>query len=79
MGKIVITTNVSLDGVVQDPDGEEGSVPRNRYSAPHGFRRLEFSLSAPPLAPVPRRHLHTFRTRASSGLMLPVRRTPPGQ
>ena len=25
MGKIVISTNVSLDGVVQDPDGEEGS------------------------------------------------------
>jgi dihydrofolate reductase len=24
MGTIVITTNVSLDGVVQDPDGEEG-------------------------------------------------------
>jgi dihydrofolate reductase len=24
MGKIVITTNVSLDGVVQDPDGHEG-------------------------------------------------------
>jgi dihydrofolate reductase len=24
MGKIVITTNASLDGVVQDPDGEEG-------------------------------------------------------
>jgi hypothetical protein len=24
MGKIVITTNMSLDGVVQDPDGEEG-------------------------------------------------------
>jgi dihydrofolate reductase len=24
MGKIVITTNSSLDGVVQDPDGEEG-------------------------------------------------------
>jgi len=24
MGKIIITTNVSLDGVVQDPDGEEG-------------------------------------------------------
>ena len=24
MGKIVITTNVSLDGVIQDPDGEEG-------------------------------------------------------
>jgi dihydrofolate reductase len=24
MGKIVITTNISLDGVVQDPDGAEG-------------------------------------------------------
>ncbi len=24
MGKIIITTNASLDGVVQDPDGEEG-------------------------------------------------------
>jgi len=24
MGRIVITTNASLDGVVQDPDGEEG-------------------------------------------------------
>jgi hypothetical protein len=24
MGKIVISTNVSLDGVVQDPDGEDG-------------------------------------------------------
>jgi dihydrofolate reductase len=26
MGKLVISTNVSLDGVVQDPDGEEGST-----------------------------------------------------
>jgi dihydrofolate reductase len=25
MGKIVITTNMSLDGVVQDPDGKEGT------------------------------------------------------
>ena len=25
MGKIVITTNASLDGIVQDPDGQEGS------------------------------------------------------
>ena len=25
MGKIVVTTNISLDGVVQDPDGREGS------------------------------------------------------
>ena len=24
MGKIVISTNISLDGVVQDPDGKEG-------------------------------------------------------
>jgi dihydrofolate reductase len=24
MGKLVISTNISLDGVVQDPDGEEG-------------------------------------------------------
>ena len=24
MGKIVISTNVSLDGVVQDPDGKQG-------------------------------------------------------
>ena len=26
MGKIVISTNMSLDGVVQDPDGKEGSA-----------------------------------------------------
>ena len=26
MGRIVITTNVSLDGVVEDPDGQEGSA-----------------------------------------------------
>jgi dihydrofolate reductase len=25
MGNLVVTTNVSLDGVVQDPDGQEGS------------------------------------------------------
>ena len=24
MGRIVVTTNVSLDGVVEDPDGQEG-------------------------------------------------------
>jgi hypothetical protein len=24
MGKIVISTNVSLDGVVEDPDGKDG-------------------------------------------------------
>jgi dihydrofolate reductase len=26
MGKIVITTNISLDGVVEDPDGQEGAT-----------------------------------------------------
>jgi dihydrofolate reductase len=26
MGKIVITTNITLDGVVEDPDGQEGSA-----------------------------------------------------
>jgi len=26
VGKIVITTNVSLDGAVEDPDGQEGFV-----------------------------------------------------
>lgn len=25
MGKIIISTNSSLDGIVQDPDGQEGS------------------------------------------------------
>ena len=24
MGRIVVLTNVSLDGVIQDPDGQEG-------------------------------------------------------
>ncbi|MEV1175806.1 hypothetical protein [Nonomuraea sp. NPDC049784] len=34
MGKIIISENVTLDGVVQDPDGEEGFT--------HGgwFRRI---------------------------------------
>jgi hypothetical protein len=59
--------------------GRSASVPRDRYSAPHGFCRPGFSLSPPPLAAISKRHLHTFHTRASSGLMLPVRRTPPGQ
>ncbi len=26
MGKIVITTNITLDGVVEDPDGQEGTA-----------------------------------------------------
>jgi dihydrofolate reductase len=32
MGKIVISTNASLDGVVQDPDGKEGSRPGGWFS-----------------------------------------------
>ncbi len=32
MGKLVISTNVSLDGVVQDPDGKEGFVRGGWFS-----------------------------------------------
>lgn len=35
MGKIVITTNMSLDGVVEDPDGEEG-FERGGWFATYG-------------------------------------------
>ena len=40
MGKIVISTNVSLDGVVQDPDGQEG-FSRGGWFAQHGGKDLE--------------------------------------
>jgi dihydrofolate reductase len=40
MGKIVISTNVSLDGVVQDPDGKEG-FGRGGWFAQHGGKDLE--------------------------------------
>jgi dihydrofolate reductase len=40
MGKIVISTNVSLDGVIQDPDGEEG-FSRGGWFTQHGGRDLE--------------------------------------
>jgi dihydrofolate reductase len=33
MGKIVVTTNTSLDGVVQDPDGQEGFERGGWFSA----------------------------------------------
>jgi hypothetical protein len=51
-----------------------------RYSAPCGFRRLEISLS-PPISSGGsiEARLHMFRARARTGLMLPARRTPPGQ
>jgi dihydrofolate reductase len=40
MGKIVISTNVSLDGVVQDPDGKEG-FGRGGWFARSGGKDLE--------------------------------------
>jgi dihydrofolate reductase len=40
MGKVVISTNVSLDGVVQDPDGEEG-FSRGGWFNQHGGKDLE--------------------------------------
>jgi hypothetical protein len=40
MGKIVITTNVSLDGMVQDPDGQEG-FGRGGWFVQYGGKDLE--------------------------------------
>jgi dihydrofolate reductase len=40
MGKIVISTNVSLDGVVQDPGGDEG-FRLGGWFAQHGGKDLE--------------------------------------
>jgi dihydrofolate reductase len=40
MGKIVISTNVSLDGVVEDPDGEEG-FSRGGWFIQYGGKDLE--------------------------------------
>jgi dihydrofolate reductase len=40
MGKIVVATNVSLDGVVQDPDGQEGS-PHGGWFGRFGGNDLE--------------------------------------
>ncbi len=40
MGKIVISTNISLDGVVQDPDGEEG-FGRGGWFVQDGGKDLE--------------------------------------
>ena len=40
MGKIVISTNISLDGVVQDPDGEEG-FGRGGWFGQDGGKDLE--------------------------------------
>lgn len=53
MGKIVITTNISLDGVVQDPDGQEGSAVGGWFDrfmttdrAPWGAMLLEEAMAA---------------------------------
>ncbi len=40
MGKIVLSTNMSLDGVIQDPDGEEG-FSRGGWFARNGGKDLE--------------------------------------
>ena len=40
MGKIVLSTNVSLDGVIQDPDGKEG-FSRGGWFARSGGKDLE--------------------------------------
>jgi dihydrofolate reductase len=40
MGKIVVTTNVSLDGVVQDPDGQEGFALGGWFNQ-HGGKDLQ--------------------------------------
>ena len=36
MGKIVITTNISLDGVIEDPDGQEGFTLGGWFGHPPG-------------------------------------------
>ena len=40
MGKIVLSTNMSLDGVIQDPDGEEG-FSRGGWFGQNGGKDLE--------------------------------------
>ena len=40
MGKIVVSTNVTLDGVVQDPDGKEGFT-RGGWFGQFGGKDLE--------------------------------------
>ena len=40
MGKIVISTNITLDGVVQDPDGQEGFT-RGGWFGQFGGKDLE--------------------------------------
>ena len=40
MGRIVITTNLSLDGAVEDPDGQEG-FERGGWFAQFGGKDLE--------------------------------------
>jgi dihydrofolate reductase len=42
MGKIIISTNCSLDGVVQDPDGKDGSARGGWFDQSMGTDRTEW-------------------------------------
>jgi dihydrofolate reductase len=43
MGKIIISTNVSIDGVIQDPDGQEGSGRGDWFGRAVGTDREEWA------------------------------------
>jgi dihydrofolate reductase len=43
MGKIVVSENVTLDGVIQDPTGEDGSARGNWFSGLGGKDREEWA------------------------------------
>ena len=68
----------AIRGQITATTGESASVPATVLSS----SRI-LPLAVLPLTPgnpeLYRFRLHTFRTRARAGLMLPVRRTPPGQ
>ena len=68
----------AIRGQITATTGESASVPATVLSS----SRI-LPLGVLPLTPgnpeLYRFRLHTFRTRARAGLMLPVRRTPPGQ
>ena len=77
MGKIVITENVSLDGVVQDPTGEEGfrhgaGSPRLGAKAGAGGPKLFSDEALGPAAPL----LGRGATRSPAGGGPPRARHP---
>jgi hypothetical protein len=53
MGKIVISTNMTLDGVIQDPDGEEG-FSRGGWFVRHGGKDLAGREDPAPVPETPR-------------------------